>query len=56
MKVKLQLIKTVEENGRIAILAIPKEALNSLGWKGDEQVTLDIPMTGGGLVIHKETV
>jgi hypothetical protein len=34
-------------------LSIPASALIQLGWGLDDELIIDIPMTGGGLVIHK---
>ncbi len=36
------------------VLEIPSDVMDALGWKLNDKLTIDLPMTGGNvLVIHK---
>lgn len=37
----------------LAIVELPLEVLKTLNWRVGDIVEIDIPMTGGGLAIHK---
>lgn len=36
-----------------AILFIPEEVLEQLGWAEDQEVVIDIPLTGPDLIIYR---
>lgn len=37
-----------------ALIIIPEEVLEQLGWTDTEEVIIDIPMTGPNLIIHRK--
>lgn len=52
MKTQIASVHTV--SGRtIHMLEIPDAAMKELGWSDSSEVSLDIPLTGGGLRITK---
>lgn len=50
---KVKIIKLYDKDKTGTFIKIPEVVIAQLGWQGVTTVDLDIPMTGGGLTIHK---
>lgn len=46
------IVRLGDVNSEDCLLSVPDTVLETLGWAVGDDLELDVPVTGGGLVIH----